>query len=115
MNTTPKASLRVRSLPMASQRHSCEHAFVSMKGSPGAIFWRAIERDNLVVAETVAREFPTLPLDYALALVHPYGCKQHRLYEPAALRYLERYLAEANPSLEDVAATAALLAEKKPG
>ena len=47
-----------------------------MKGSPGAIFWRAIERDNVLIAETVAREFPTLPLDFALALVHLYGRKQ---------------------------------------
>ena len=88
---------------------------MSFKGSPGAIFWRAIERDNLVVAETVAREFPTLPLDYALALVHLYSRKQHRRYERAALRYLERYIAETNPSLEDVAGVAVLLVEKKPG
>jgi hypothetical protein len=87
---------------------------VSVEGSPGAIFWRAIERDNLVVAETVAREFPTLPLDYALALVHLYGRKKHRRYERAALRYLERYLAETNPALEDVAGVAASLAERKP-
>ena len=26
---------------------------MSLKGSPGAIFWRAIERRNLIVAETV--------------------------------------------------------------
>ena len=86
-----------------------------MKGSPGAIFWRAIERDSLIVAETVARGLPVLPLDHALALVHLYARKQHRRYERAALRYLERHLAEANASLEDVAATAALLVEKKPG
>ena len=89
--------------------------FVSFKGSPGAIFWRGIERDNLGVAETVAREFPTLPLDYALALVHLYGRKRHERYERAALRYLERYLAETNASLEDVAGVAVLLAERKPG
>ena len=45
---------------------------------------------NLIVAETVAREFEKLPLDYALALVRLYGDKGDRRYEPAALRYLER-------------------------
>jgi hypothetical protein len=88
---------------------------VGIKGSSGAVFWRAIERENVLMAETTAREFPTLPLDHALALVHLYGRKGHKKYEAAALRYLERYLAEANPSLEDVAGVAVLLAERQPG
>jgi hypothetical protein len=33
-------------------------------------------------------------------------------YERAALKYLARYLAEANPSLPDVAQVAAVLAER---
>ena len=59
----------------------CEHAFVTAEGSPGAIFWRAIQRGNVIVAEGVAREFETLPLDFALALVHLYGEKGDRKYE----------------------------------
>jgi hypothetical protein len=90
------------------------YVHVSLKGSPRAIFWRAIELDNLVVAETTAREFPTPP-DHALALVHLYGRKGSRRYEAAALRYLERYLSEANPSLEDVAGVANLLVDNTPG
>ena len=85
-----------------------------MSGSSGAIFWRAIERDNVVAAEGAAREFEVLPLDFALALVHLYGRKGDRRYERAALRYLERYLAETNPTLEDVAAVAGLLVERQP-
>lgn len=81
-------------------------------GSAGAAFWRAIQRGNVIVAESVAREFPTLPLDYALALTHLYGEKGDRRYEAAALRYLERYITEAGPSLLDVAGVAALLAER---
>ena len=88
--------------------------FVTAGGSSGAIFWRAIERDNVIGAEAAAREFETLPLDFALALVHLYGRKADKRYERAALRYLERYLAETNPSLEDAAAMAALLVERKP-
>jgi hypothetical protein len=56
-----------------------------------------------------------LPLDHALALVHLYARKRHKRYERAALRNLERYLAETNASLEDVAGVAVLLAERKPG
>ena len=66
------------------------------------------------MAETVAREFPVLPLDFALALVHLYGEKGDSRYERAALRYLARYMAEADPSLADVAGVAALLAEHRP-
>ena len=84
------------------------------QGSPGAIFWRAIERGNVIVAESIAREFEVLPLDFALALVHLYADRSDRRYERAALRFLGRYLAEANPPHEDVAGVASLLAEPKP-
>lgn len=89
--------------------------FVAVQGSPGATFWRAIERRNVIVAESVAREISPLPLDYALALVYLYAEKHDRRYERAALRYLERYVAEAEPSLADVAHIAGLLAERNPG
>ena len=83
-----------------------------LEGSAGAIFWRAVTNGNLIVAETVAREFEKLPLDYALALVRLYGDKNDRRYEPAALRYLERLIVEERPSLTDVATIAGLLAER---
>jgi hypothetical protein len=41
-----------------------------------------------------------------------YGEKRDRKFEPAALRYLERYIAEERPLLVDVAGIAALLAER---
>jgi hypothetical protein len=87
---------------------------VGNAGSPGAIFWRAIQRGNVVIAESVAREFPTLPLDHALALTYLYAEKHDRRFERAALRYLERYLSESKPSLHDVASVATLLAERMP-
>jgi hypothetical protein len=87
---------------------------MTASGSSGATFWRAIQRGNVIVAETAAREFEVLPLDFALALVHLYGDKRDPRFERAALRYLERYLAETNPSLADVAGVAALLAERNP-
>ena len=83
-----------------------------LEGSAGAIFWRAETNGNLIVAETVAREFEKLPLDYALALVRLYGDKKDRRYESAALRYLERLIVEERPALTDVATIAGLLAER---
>ena len=84
------------------------------RGASGALFWRAVSRGNLILAETPAREFEVLPLDYALPLTHLYAETGDGRYEQAALRYLTRYLAEEDPSLEDVAGVAALLAEREP-
>ena len=41
-----------------------------------------------------------------------YAEKGDRKFERAALKYLKRYMDEANPSLADVAQVAALLAER---
>jgi hypothetical protein len=46
------------------------------------------------------------------ALVELYAEKGDSKYERAALRYLIRYMPEAEPSLADVAQVAALLAER---
>lgn len=88
-------------------------------GSAGAVFWRAIQKHNVVAAEAAAWEIKQttgkpIPLEYAIALVHLYGEKLDKRYELAALRYLTRYIEEERPSLVDVAGTAALLAERLP-
>jgi len=41
-----------------------------------------------------------------------YAEKGDPKFEPAALRYLDRYISEASPSLQDVAGVAALFAER---
>ena len=89
---------------MAIQRHLCEHAFVGEAGSPGALFWRAAGRGNVIAAESAAWEMQSktgkpIPLDFALALTHLYGEKRDGRYELAALRYLARYIDEVKPSL----------------
>ena len=91
--------------------------FVGDAGSPGAVFWRAIQNQNVVAAEGAAWELQAktkqpIPLDFALALTHLYGEKRDGRYELAALRYLTRYIEEAKPSLLDVAGVAAVLAER---
>ena len=86
-------------------------------GSPAAIFWRAIQIHNVVAVEAAAFEMKQsypLPLDCAIALVHLYAARRDPKSEPAALRYLERYIAEERPSLLDVAGVAVLLAERLP-
>jgi hypothetical protein len=54
------------------------------------------------MAEDAARELPNLPLEDVLLLVHPYAEKQSPKYGKAALRWLERYLAEGSPRLQRV-------------
>jgi hypothetical protein len=67
---------------------------MTAQGHPRAIFTRAIERGNLVVAEASAREVGRLTLEEALRLVFLYAEKDPVRYERAALRWLVRYLTE---------------------
>jgi hypothetical protein len=48
---------------------SCEHAFVSIKGSPYARFRRALETGNALLARTAAAELAYIGLEDALGLV----------------------------------------------
>ena len=60
--------------------------------------------------EDAARERPNLPLEDALQLVHLYFERGSPKAEPAARRWLVRYLSEGTPSLRDVAKITASLA-----
>ena len=80
----------------------------SMLGTPRPCGW-----ENPIAAEQAAVEIPFIPLAEARALVELCAEKRDRTFERAALRYLARYLAEASPSLADVAQAAALLAEPR--
>ena len=62
-----------------------------------ARFRRAIERRALWMAEDAARELPNLPLEDALQLVHLYAERGSPRAEPAARRWLVRYLSEGTP------------------
>ena len=76
-------------------------------------FRRAIERRALWLAEDAARELPNLPLEDALQVVHLYFERGSPKAEPAARRWLVRYLSEGTPSLRDVAKVTASLAERE--
>jgi hypothetical protein len=88
--------------------------FVTAEPSAHARFRRALERRALWMAEDAARELPGLPLQDALQLVHLYGERGSAKYEKAALRWLERYLAEGEPTLERVAEMAIALSRRAP-
>jgi len=73
-------------------------------------FRRAIERRALWLAEDAARDLPNLSLADALQLVHLYAERGSPKFEPAARRWLVRYLTEGTPGLDDVAKVSASLA-----
>lgn len=59
----------------------------------------ALAAGNLTAAEQAASEIRFIPLADARALVELYAEKGDRKYERAALKYLRRYIDEADPSL----------------
>lgn len=73
-------------------------------------FRRGIKRRALWLAEDAARELPNLSLPDALQLVHLYGERGSAKFEPAARRWLIRYLTMGTPSLKDVAKVTASVA-----
>jgi ribosomal protein S7 len=69
---------------------------LTAQGSPRAIFQRAIERGNLLVAETTAREMGTMSLMEALELTSLIALKDSRRRSRVAARWLLRFLEEHN-------------------
>lgn len=86
--------------------------FVTSEGHPTAIWQRTIRAGNVTAAEALLLDMRWVPLEHARALVELYAEKGSPKYERAALKYLARYLAEADPSLADVAQLAGVLAER---
>ena len=66
------------------------------------------------MAEDAARELPNLPLEDALQLVHLYAERESPKFERAAMRWLERYLAEGSPRLQHFAEITASWATLEP-
>jgi hypothetical protein len=86
------------------------------QGHSRAIFSRAIENGNLVVAEQVAREVPNLTLEEALRLLFLYAEKDPARYDRAAMRWLGLYLEKGKAvTLLDAQLAALALAELQAG
>jgi hypothetical protein len=75
---------------------------MTSQGTAHGRFSRALASRNLRGAEAAARELGWLALEDALGLCVLYFQCAPAQYERAAVRWLERFIAEKRPSLEDV-------------
>lgn len=88
---------------------------MTSQGTPHGRFTRCIESRNVRGAEQAARELGKLSLEDALGLCVLYLQCDPARYERAAIRWLERYMAEKRPSLEDAGLAVGALAELRNG
>ena len=65
---------------------------MTAQGNPRAIFNRAVERGNLLVAETTLREIGRVTLVEALQLTALFALKDPRRHARVSARWLARYL-----------------------
>ena len=83
---------------------------MTAQGHPRATFHRAIERGNLMVAETVLRELGRPTLVELLDLTALIALKDERRFDRVAARWVFRYLQEdAGVRLADVQAVVGCL------
>jgi hypothetical protein len=82
---------------MAETADPCEHVFVTTQGSPYARFQRAVERGNLLEADSAARELGQLNLPDALEFCDLLARLAPDRFERAALRWHGRWTTEAKP------------------
>src|SRR3954451_19243405 len=88
---------------------------MTSQGTPRGRFQRAIHSRHLHNAETAAREMGGLSLADALLLCELLANTDVARYERAALRWLQRFIAERLPPLTEVALAASALAELRHG
>lgn len=84
---------------------------ITAQGNPRAVYERAIQRGNLLVAETVLRsEIPRPTLVDLLELVALIAVKDPRRHGRAAARWVQRWLeSEPEATVDDVAYVAVSL------
>jgi hypothetical protein len=88
---------------------------MTSQGTARGRFQRAIHSRDVQNAETAAREMGGLSLADALLLCELLANVDVARYERAALRWLQRFIAERLPPLSEVALAAAALAELRHG
>jgi hypothetical protein len=93
--------------------HRSPSGFKTMtsQGSAHARFTRAIQRRHLFHAELAAREMGGLNLAEALDLTLLIRDQARNRYERAALRWLERFIQERQPSLSQLGLAVTALAD----
>ena len=83
---------------------------MTSQGHPRAIFRRALERGNLLVAEVTAREVGAIDLREALELTALIAEHDRSRAERYSVRWLSRFLDSSNAAtIDDVAFVAACL------
>jgi len=87
---------------------------VTAQGNSRTRLARAITARSVILAEIALGELEHVQLEDALRLVYLYGETGDPKYEPAARRYLARWVSEEKPALEDIAATACTFVERRP-
>ena len=87
---------------------------MTSQGTAHGRFTRCIELRNLRGAEMAARELGRLSLEDALQLCLLYASGDRARFERAAVRSLERLIAERSPSLEDVGLAVGALRRRAP-
>ncbi|MFL6116947.1 MAG: hypothetical protein ACJ786_37190 [Catenulispora sp.] len=92
---------------------SCEHVFVSIKGSSYARFKRAIEVGNLTLIRSAASELPQVDLDDALRVCRVVARDYPDELERHALRWLGRFALERARTVEQVRLAAGAFARAR--
>ena len=80
----------------------CEHAFVSIKGSPYARFQRALQIGKPSLVYAAAAELPRLSLDDGLTVLVLMARHDRPRFDRAAVRWLARLAAERPLGLADL-------------
>jgi hypothetical protein len=84
---------------------------MTSQGTAHGRFSRAIQQRQLLSAELAARELGRLSLEDALALTLLIQEQEPSRFDRAGVRWLERFIAERRPTLEQVALAASALAQ----
>ena len=90
-----------------SDASPCEHAFVSIKGSPYARFVRALERGKLPLVYAAAAELPRLNLDDGLRVLVLMAEQDRARFDRAAVRWVARLGLERRLGIDDLRAALA--------
>jgi hypothetical protein len=85
---------------------------MTSQGTAHGRFQRAIRNRNLLNAEIAARELGGLSLADALDLTLLMRETDRWRYERAAIRWLERFMEERQPSLSEIVLASAALSER---
>jgi hypothetical protein len=102
-------------LDTGGSRHpTCEHAFVSIKGSPYARFQCSLQTRKLSIVLAAAAELQSIQLDDALEILILMAQERDPRFDRAAARWVGRLLTETPPMTLKEARWAIAMVEQLP-